>query len=51
MPDDPEMVERWLAAVEAALRRQGFGERTIKNRRAANRATIIAHLRSQSGRD
>jgi hypothetical protein len=41
---DPQEVERLLAAVEAGLRRLGFTERTIKDRRKATRARIEAHF-------
>lgn len=50
--EDPleAVVDRWLASVEATLRRRGFTERTIQKHRATNRAQIVAHLRSQTGR-
>lgn len=48
-PSEAE-VNRWLASVEATLRQRGFSERTIQKHRATNRAQLIAHLRSQSGR-
>lgn len=41
---DPEAVSRLVATAEAGLRRLGFGERTIKARRKATRAQIVAHL-------
>ncbi len=40
----PAAVERLVAAAEAGLRRLGFTERTIKDRRRKTRALIVAHL-------
>lgn len=53
MSNDPQeaAVARWLASIEAGLRKQGFTERTIQKHRAGNRAKIIAHLTSNQTRD
>lgn len=44
-------VARWLASIEAGLRKQGFTERTIQKHRAGNRAKIIAHLTTNQTKD
>lgn len=46
MAADPPSAEvaRFIAAAEEMLRRQGFTERTIRDRRKATRAQIEAHL-------
>ncbi len=43
---DAAVVDRMMAAAEAMLRRRGFTERTIRDRRAVIRAQVVNHLRA-----